>query len=138
MQTCFGHFDLTPPPPLFQHSLPRPSAPIFYDADHYREVNDSHSQYSLDGLLHGLGRCVIDLHLQQLNNLRIVLGCVSLLHILSALKASISPRSSLPSMPPLILLPNTRFSKSEDYDDQDPKSISLSSSSLSSSQVFDS
>ena len=61
MQTCLGHFDLPPPPPpppLFHHSLPRPSAPIFYDADHYREVNDSH--YSLDGLLHGLGRCVID------------------------------------------------------------------------------
>ena len=50
------NFD-SPPPPLMPHSaclLPRPSAPLYYDAAHFREVNQS-PLYSLDGLLHGLG-----------------------------------------------------------------------------------
>ena len=50
-------FDSPPPPPLIPHSaclLPRPSAPIYYDAAHFREVNQS-PLCSLDGLLHGLG-----------------------------------------------------------------------------------
>ena len=45
--------------------------------------------------------------------------------------------SSLPSMPPLVLLPNTRFSRSEDFDDDNIKRTSLSSSSSIQVEIID-